>query len=64
MICNPQQTVYSSNTYVYSLATTILGLWAGILECPSSQAPRPDLKLESFYQLLKTALFAADWFIG
>ena len=30
-----------NNTYVYSRATVNLGLWAGVLERPSSQAPRP-----------------------
>ena len=36
-----QQTVYSSNTYIYSRATSILGLWPGVLERHSSQAPKP-----------------------
>jgi len=31
----------SSNTYIYSCATMIIGLWAGVLERPSSQPPRP-----------------------
>ena len=39
--CRRQQTVYSSNTYIYSWATIILGLWAGVLERRSSQPQRP-----------------------
>jgi len=39
--CRRQQTVYSSNTYIYSWATINLGLWAGVLERRSSEAPRP-----------------------
>ena len=33
--------MYTSNTYIYSWATIIHGLWAGVLERSSSQAPRP-----------------------